>query len=54
MENLNDHFLSFGIYVNFLLLIYISYKSYTSKIISKEILYLFILTCFGPILFLIF
>ncbi len=51
MENLNDHFLSFGIYVNFLLLIYISYKSYTSKIISKEILYLFILTCFGPILF---
>ena len=51
MENLNDHSLSFGIYLNFLLLIYLSYKSYTSKIISREILYLFILTCLGPILF---
>ena len=51
MENLNDHLYSFGIYVNFLLLVYISYKSYTSKIISREIFYLFILTCLGPIFF---
>ena len=42
---------SFGIYVNFLLLVFICYKSYISKLISREIFYLFILTCLGPILF---
>ena len=51
MEDLNFNLNYYGIYINFFLLVFLSFKSYTEQIISKEVFYLFLLSCLGPILF---
>ena len=51
MEDLNFFQDNFGIYTNFILLVFISYKCFTDQLISKEVFYLFLLSCLGPILF---
>ena len=54
MEDLNFFKDNFGIYINFFLLAFLLFKCFANQIISKEVFYLLLLSCLGPILFNIF
>lgn len=51
MGDIISNFNIYGIYINFLLILYICLKCYESNIISKEVFYLLVISCLGPILF---